>query len=1232
MKKFLLLIAAILLCSMPLSLSAQDSSSMTGVVTDASGAVIPGTVVLLTNPARGISFTVKSDSDGSYRFPNVPPAPGYKVKFSHDGFSDATIDGVSLVVGSTRTQNAKLVAGSQQQLEVTATNSVITLNTTDASIGNNFDIQLVNDLPVQNRNTPAALFILQPGVTASGNVTGARTDQTSFTVDGMDVNDISTGSFTTIVGNIPVDATQEFRGTVAGLPSSLGTGSGGQFQLVTKSGTNRFHGNINEYHRDTSTVSNTWFNNNTIPVTPTAKFIRNQFGGAIGGPIWKDKLFFFADFYDSRILQALTVARTVPLDSYRAGNLSYINNNAGCTSTSRQNTTPGCITQLTPAQIAAFDPAHIGFSPTILSLIASRYPHANDLTGGDGVNTGSFRFTQGTATIEYDGVARVDYNLTKKQRIFLQYHNSHIDGIQSINRFANDPITRPNQNRSYGYVGSHLWEISNNKVNQFYYGDNVQVVSFPLTFNPNGTTYVNGFGPFTAPYDGGNIQRRRIPIPTVRDDFNWQLGKHNLGIGGSFKFIKTSNLLVNDYNFYTLGLGGATTALNSSLRPANILNSTTPVSAYDSAFTLGLGRVAAITSNYNYTNAGTVLPNASGNVRRYRYFQTEAYVGDTWKLNKELTVTYGVRYQYYSVPFDTKGGEAIPNVGFNTYFASRIAQSAAGASGNASLPFLSYNLGGSANNAPGFFQPNVHDFAPRVAFAYNPSYSPKTVINGGASVVYDRTVYNAINFIQNQSSFLFQNQAVINYGQTSANAALLADPRVGATLTTLPAPPVAPALSKPYTPYVTSAGVPTGLAGGNSNIAVDPNFKTPYSVSFNMGVQQEFPGRFIMKLNYVGRLGRRLLANADASQLIDFTDPKSGQALSTAFAALETQLRNGTAPLSVTAQPFFENLITPGFGVAHGYPNNTAVLAYNQTTNVKLGDITDPIRFLASNNLLPANVGVASQFAENDYYTNKGFSSYNGLLFTLSKNMSQGFKFDFNYTLSHSVDNVSVIANTVASGTGFICDVIHPRACRGNSDFDVTHIITSDILYELPVGRGKMFAANAPWYVQEAIGGWSLSAIPTWQSGIAYTVFTGAYLAGFANNDPAIYDGSNSSDTATHYHKNSANQLQAFVDPTKAASHFSAPTGIQYGTRNPLRGPSQLYFDAGLAKTFVILPNDRLNLKFRADGFNILNHPTFATPASTLANLSTFGVITANTNPIGGYPYRTGQFSLRLEF
>ena len=355
---------------MQVKLTAQDVAYMTGVVTDATGAVIPGTTVTLSNASTSVKFTQVTDNLGSYRFLNVPPNPGYRATFAHAGFETAEFTNITLLVGVTRTQNARLSVGTTTQtVQVSAGNATVSLDTTDAAIGNNIDIRRLNSLPVYDRTTGiGTLFKQQPGVDSfQGAVTGARIDQTEVTVDGLDVDDIAAGTTFSVVATAPVDSVEQFTGTVAGLTPAVGTGSGAQFQLVTKSGTNKFHGNVNDYHRDTTTEANSWFNNLIgIPRTP---LIRNQFGGDIGGPIKRDKLFFFFDLADSKIVQSATAEPIVPLAQFRAGTLNYINNSSpGCGDTTRITSftsLPACITTLSASQVADVGPRRNSVSMSI---------------------------------------------------------------------------------------------------------------------------------------------------------------------------------------------------------------------------------------------------------------------------------------------------------------------------------------------------------------------------------------------------------------------------------------------------------------------------------------------------------------------------------------------------------------------------------------------------------------------------------------------------------------------------------------------------------------------------------------------------------------------------------------------------------------------------------------------------------------------------------------------------
>ena len=766
----------------------------------------------------------------------------------------------------------------------------------------------------------------QPGVDSfQGAVTGARIDQSSVVVDGLDVNDVASGQTFAIIGTAPVDSVQQFTGTVAGLVSSVGTGGGAQFQMVTKSGTNTFHGNVNEYHRDTSTVANNWFNNLLgIPRTP---YIRNQFGGNIGGPIVKNKLFFFFDIADSKIVQSSTAEPIVPLAQFLAGTLNYINNGSGCDDSTRITSftsLPACITTLSATDLEALDPAGTGFNSSVKDFVTSRYPGANDLSQGDGVNTAGYRFTYPRPDDRITYVGRIDYNLTPTQKIFGRFTITRRNAIESGPEFKSDPLTHPEYDRSYGYVVSHVWDIGSNKVNQFYYGDNISKLSFPDLYNPTGANQYS-FSGLSGPYTGYDGQQRRVPIPVVRDDFNWQHGAHSLTMGGSFKFIKTNSNLVNNFNFVGVGLQGSALSggLDSTVRPSDINTgpNNVAINDYDSLFATGLGVIGDISTNFNYNNAGVALPAGSGGPRAYRFFQTEMYAGDTWKVTRKLTLSYGLRYQLYSVPYEVKGDESVPitspsnGIDLDTFIKDRLAQSAAGDESNTGLPIYSYVLGGKANpGGPNMYEPSLKDFAPRLAFAYTPFNSQKTVINGGAGIVYDRTVINAINFLQDQISYLFSNSNTNQFGAATVDLSLATDARVGANLAYSSAlNPLPSPITSPYTPYVDGSGFPYGLAEGATSFVIDPHLKDPYSIALNFGVQQDIPGHMILKVNYVGRLGRRLLADADANQVIDVPDYTGGstQTMAGAFAGLTTQLRAGATYHTVTAQPWFEDVLGP---------------------------------------------------------------------------------------------------------------------------------------------------------------------------------------------------------------------------------------------------------------------------------------------------------------------------------
>jgi hypothetical protein len=1237
---------------------AQDVASITGTVTDSSGAVVSGATVTLENATNSFDVKAITNAQGSYTISNVAPGPGYRITFSAAGFKSAVITGIYLNVSTTRTQNARLTVGATSEtVQVSAASEGVTLNTTDATIGNNFQVQMMNSLPVQNRDNPSALFYQQPGVTLGGAVTGARSDQSNVTVDGLEVNDNATGQFGTIVGEAPVDSVQEFRAVVGEPLSSSGQGGGGQFELVTKSGTNKLHGDLNEYHRDTDTEANDWFNNNAgVPRPP---LVRNQFGGQLGGPIWRDKAFFFFDYDGRRDSRSTLVDRTVPMGTnttgYRGGQFAYINNE-------------GTTVPISSTTLASYDPQGIGWDQTELALFQKRYPVANDLTGdvGDLVNTAGYRFNAPNPYDENVYVQKVDYTINDKMKISGRGTVARRSALENPIQFPGDPVyTYPFFDRSYAWVVDHTWAISSNKLNRASYGENFEDFNFSVTYNPQGANQYS-FAGLSGPYGAGNnSQARTYPIPIARDDFSWEKGNHSFGFGGTFKWETPNEFAAENYNFPSVGVTGNTnfTALSPNLRPSDISTAQYATTIYDNLFSTALGAFASASANFDYNSKAVAQPQGSGLDLVYRNYETEIYFGDSWRLTPDLTITYGVRYQLYTVPYETHGDEGVAELtsngsvspfGFDQYWNARAKQSAAGISSDTAIPFLQYVYGGKSNNGPSYYHIEKKLFSPHFAFAWNPSYDKKTVISGGASIVYDHSIINALQFLQLQFSGLFEANNSNLYGTAGDPTATLASssPATGGTqrfggISSPPELPTAPSVGAPYVPYV-AGGYPYGLPYGEFDISMDPNLKNPYNVVFDLGVEHEFPQGYILKINYDGRLGRRLLAEADASQLVEFPDNtgKSTQTMSQAMGALTTQLRRNAglgalgAILAVTPQPWFEDVITPGVGVANGFASNTQMIAYDSYPYPQRGDFADTIYSLSTigfpyTQILPINVGMASQYADNTVWTNKGSSNYNAMLVTLHKNAGYGLQFDLNYTWEHSIDNVSAIADFIAGndGFGYICDVARPRECRGNSDFDATNYLSGNFIYELPFGRGKDIAATDPLWLDELIGGWEISGIPGWHTGNAYDATSNAYVASYANNAPATLL-EPTGVVKTHIHGGEGQALNAFENPTAALNAYTGPTGFNIGSRNNLRGPGYFNLDLGLGKTFPVY-GDKVNLKFRCDAFNALNHPNFNAPNVDITESSgvPFGTVSSTYVPPGSdLAVRVLQGSLRLEF
>jgi hypothetical protein len=1234
------------------SVKAQQFSSVNGVVSDKSGAVISGASVTLENSSIGLHVVTTTNDLGYYQFLRLTPAEGYQLSFSKEGFSTAVLSGLSFGVSSAETHNATLELGSVTQTVEVKEAGESTLDTTDATVGNVINSREVTDLPIQTRLNPASLMEFQPGVNDQGSVTGARTDQGNITLDGIDVNDQETGQAFVSTTPISVDSVQEIRTITAGETADYGRSSGGMINLETKGGTDQFHGNLREYNRNTLLEANDWFNNRDgVPRTP---LIRNQFGGSLGGPIKKDKVFFFFDYEGLRDSQSVSYNRAVPTAQFRSGELAYVNDSTNpatgqpCNGTARLNTAPTCISFLSPSQIATLDPQGVGADAALMTYILGRYPLPNDPTGGDGINSEGLRFTAPAHDTENLYTTRIDYKISDKQDLFFRANvarQGEDDFFNtSLEEFPGDPVVPVQKDKFNSYTGvlGWTWTISPRLVNTLTLGFVRPILEFNNQYQPTFPVEPFFSPDISTPYVGYSSQSRNVPVPEIRDGFTVTKGKHTIDLGVDTKLTRVISGLTNSYDFVQYGLGGELGTLDPSVRPADISSDASAITNYDNWFPTILGRYAEISANFNYDKSQNALPNGSDKARYYNYDEFELFAQDSWKMRRDLTLIYGLRWDYHTVPYEINGFQSVPSINENTFLADRIDAGLAGISGPDAIPFVSYSLGGPANHGKGFYSPDYKDFGPRLGLAYSPSFKDglmhavmgdgRTTIRLGSAILYDRIAGGA-SFGLDQNTFLFDSNAVSACG-ISGNAfqSLLTDPRFTAIGALPPASatctaPAAPTITSPNTPSV-YGGLPLGTALGGGFPAFfqfDSNTKTPYAILFNFGFQRELPGDLILEVNAVSRLGRRLLAVGDAGQIVNFKDPASGTFLKQQFGVLQTQLQSG----NVTTVPWFEDQMG---GTAFCEANFGLTCAQTITTYlgnfVAKGDLSDTVQQLAAADLLNFNVGLPAQTSANGYIGNYASSNYNGLLVNLRKRFSKSLQFKFNYTYSHSIDNVSAVTNNyvtyTGTGDGLVCDLTNLRTCRASSDFDARHVISGDYVYDLPVGRNRSVLRDAPKWLDTIIGGWSWSGLLTYRTGYPFTINTGAFPTDFTLDAPAVVTGP----LQSGIHTDANGNLQYFANPTAALANLSFPMAGGVGNRNAATGPGFFDLDMGVFKSFQLPWGEKQRLVFRWDSFNTLNHPSFSPPATnTLSDTSSFGII----NSTASVP-RVSQFALRFEF
>src|SRR3984957_17476422 len=955
--------------------TAQSTSQLNGSVSDPSGASVPDATITLTDAGTGLQRSTTSNRAGLYQFLDVPPGD-YRLEATASGFARYSVSDVKLVVKTPSTINVKFQVAGVAEL-ITVEGQAPLINRTDASLGNTIEENQIAELPIANRNV-VYLLSLQPGVaylggaaetnqatdTRSGAVNGVRSDQSNVTLDGIGVNDQNNGYAFTSVLNTPPDSVGEFRVTTANYNADSGYSSGGQVALVTKSGTNAFHGSVYEYNRNTIFSANDPFlkesqlssgESNTAP-----KLLRNVFGVTFGGPIMKNRLFFFANYEGRRDAQGTSALRTVPSATLRAGDLVYKCADPTQCLGGTVNGVTGVQSgyyALGPTQIKAMDPLGIGPSAGVLAIL-NQYPAANE-NAGDGSNTLGFRFAPPADASLNTYITRLDYNITANgsETLFARGETQNFKQPGQP-QFPGQSAATNALDDSKGLTIGITSLITPKLINDFHWGyirqgvNNAGASQYPGVFL-NG---LDNLVPFTRSTNA------IVPVNQFTDSLSWTHGNHTMQFGTDWFLIRNnhtsdansfSDVQTNAVYLNTGGIAGTPSPLDPANNPIGPgpCNPSTGVGCYpavdsnfgpnyDSATTVLMGIFAEGDGIYNFAHNGTAVPQGAPINRRYNIDDYELFGQDTWRMTPRLTVTYGLRWVLEAPPYESNGLQVAPCVAnsFNgcsnqnvADWFNRTAQLASqGASAN-SAGEISFVLGGKTNDGPGLWNWDHKNFSPRIAVAWAPDTGDGWVskilgkkdqfaVRGGYSITYDHFGIPIVNTFDQHGSFGLSTDLGNPAGVVSpANAPRFTCLVPGSSGQSC-LPPACPKLNNPgcllgpapaggfpYTPGNTAFAINWGL---------DQTLKTPYAHIFNFSLSRQITPHSSLQFAYVGTIARRLPLQVDLGMPANLTDPSSKTTYFQSATMLSKAAAAGTDVNQIQPVPFFENIFPAWAGVA----------------------------------------------------------------------------------------------------------------------------------------------------------------------------------------------------------------------------------------------------------------------------------------------------------------------------
>jgi hypothetical protein len=1212
----------VLLLLPTLAFGQAGTSSVGGTVTDPQGNLIAGASVTLVNTGTNTSRTSTTNDVGKYSFEFVPPGD-YRVEVEAKGFKKSVLDGVHALVAQSTAADVKLEIGQVSEIvTVTAGGAEQLVNRDDATLGHTFIPKQITELPTNARSVPA-LLTLQPAATRDGYVAGSRADQSNVTLDGVDINETQTNSVGANVQDDPIasnlpnnntvlrlnsEAIQEFRVTTTNPNANQGHSGGAQISLVTRGGSNEWHGSLFELYRSKGLAANDFFNNRIGKEQP--QLIRHSFGGSVGGPIRKDRAFFFYSYESLRQLSQTSVARTVPLASLGRGELRY-------------RSSSGSIVTLTTAQLNAAFPA-LDMNPAAIAALAAaaaKYP-ANDFTsGGDStnlfkLNTGAFRFNASTPVKLNSHVGRFDFNLTDRQQLFVRA-NVIYDLTGQAPQFPDTPA--PNVwSHPTGLAGGHTWTINNRLINRFTYGYTREA------FTTQGDSAANAisFRFIFSPLGFSRTVTRITPVQTIADDVSWVKGNHTLQFGGSIRVVRNNRIgfsnafdnAIANPSFYSGGAGAQLSTPVSTFATANGIPTFTSAdrAAVQNAVSALIGRFSQYTANFTFDADGSLLSSGTPTDRTFATEEYEPYAQDIWKFRSNLTFTLGLRYSLSKPVYEVNGFEMKSNIPLSDLFAQRLAGAAKGTPVNTSITF---DRSGPANGRPSLYNWDKNNFQPRIAVAWSPAFkhgflskvfgaNNESQFRGGFAITNDQygsalavnfDLANAVGFVSNYTTpantFCTNNLACLAPQFTGFGQAVRPLPNV-----IVPAKLNFPNLQ----PADNSRRIETSL---------DSNLVAPINYSWNFTYERQLPKGFFIQASYIGRYANNLIANRDVMALNNFVDPKSGVDWYTAATQLEILRTQGVPVSGVTQIPYFANLFPsnlarlmninywgcdpsdPDYADCIVVPENlnqTQAVYLMASADVYGNDWTDTQDALDA--AIGGNLFFHPQYGALATYSSIGHSRYHAGTLSIRERLGKSLTFDLNYTLSHSLDDASGLQTGGGFGGLFIHNPIRQHDWYANSDFDVRHLINANSIWELPFGRGRRFLSGANSFTEAALGGWRLSGIFRWNSG--FPISTPFDDARWATNWNVQTNAIRLKSFESCPDRGGVNAPKLFgCDPNGIYRSLRNARPGESGERNTLRLPGYVAFDIGLAKKFK-LPwggEGAHTLELRLEAFNVTN-------------------------------------------